>query len=62
MKREDFIYFLEQNGLVFYKHGSRHDIYIHKTTEKKVSVPRHREIKNKFLKLILEEITKKGVN
>ena len=62
MKREDFIHFLEQNGLVFYKHGSRHDIYIHQTTGKKVSVPRHREIKNKFLKLILDEITKKGIN
>jgi len=61
MKREDFIYFLNQNNLEFYKHGSRHDIYIHKITGKKVSVPRHKEIKNKFLKLIINEITKKGI-
>ena len=62
MKREDFIYFLKQNDIVFHKHGSRHDIYIHKTTGKKVAIPRHGEIKNKFLKLILTEITKKGIN
>jgi hypothetical protein len=61
MKREDFIYFLNQNNLVFHKHGSRHDIYIHEITGKKVSVPRHKEIKNKFLKLIIDEITKKGI-
>ena len=61
MKREDFIYFLEQNGLVFYKHGSKHDIYIHKITGKKVAAPRHGEIKNKFLKRILQELTKKGI-
>jgi predicted RNA binding protein YcfA (HicA-like mRNA interferase family) len=58
MNRTDFIKFLERNGLEFYKHGSRHDIYIHKVTGKKVAVPRHSEIKNKFLKIILSEITK----
>jgi predicted RNA binding protein YcfA (HicA-like mRNA interferase family) len=59
MNRQDFIHFLERNGLEFYKHGSRHDIYIHKITGKKVAVPRHSEIKNKFLKIILDEITKR---
>ena len=59
MNRNDFIRFLEQYGLEFFRHGSRHDIYIHKTTGKKVAVPRHSEIKNKFLKKILNEITKK---
>jgi predicted RNA binding protein YcfA (HicA-like mRNA interferase family) len=59
MNRIDFIHFLERNGLEFYKHGSRHDIYIHKITGKKVAVPRHSEIKNKFLKIILNEITKR---
>jgi hypothetical protein len=31
---------------------------MHKVTGKKVAVPRHTEIKNKFLKKILNEITK----
>jgi len=59
MNRNDFIHILNQCGLEFFKHGSRHDVYVHKVTGKKVSVPRHSEIKNKFLKIILSEITKK---
>jgi predicted RNA binding protein YcfA (HicA-like mRNA interferase family) len=62
MKREDFLHLLEQKGVVFFKHGSRHDIFIHKTTGKKVSVPRHKEIKNKFLNLIIAELARKGIN
>jgi predicted RNA binding protein YcfA (HicA-like mRNA interferase family) len=58
MKRSDFIKFLESYGLEFFKHGSRHDIYKHKITGKKVAVPRHGEIANHFLKLIIYEITK----
>jgi len=58
MNRNDFIQFLEQYGLEFYRHGSRHDIYMHKVTGKKIAVPRHTEIKNKFLKNVLKEITK----
>jgi predicted RNA binding protein YcfA (HicA-like mRNA interferase family) len=59
MNSQDFIHFLERNGHEFYKHSSRHDIYIHKITGKKVAVPGHSEIKNKFLKIILDEITKR---
>jgi predicted RNA binding protein YcfA (HicA-like mRNA interferase family) len=59
MNRNDFIHFLEQYGLEFFRHGSRHDIYIQKITGKKVAVPRHSEIKNKFLKNVLKEISKK---
>ena len=60
MNRKDFISFLEQYGLQFYRHGSKHDIYIHRITGKKIAVPRHTEIKNKFLKKILNEITKQN--
>jgi predicted RNA binding protein YcfA (HicA-like mRNA interferase family) len=59
MNRNDFIRFLEQYGLEFFRHGSRHDIYIHKLTGKKVAVPRHTEIKNKLLKKVLKEISQK---
>jgi predicted RNA binding protein YcfA (HicA-like mRNA interferase family) len=58
MNRNDFIHLLEQCGLEFLRHGLRHDIYIHKVTGKKVAIPRHNEIKNKFLKKILNEISK----
>ena len=58
MNHNDFIHLLEQCGLEFLRHGSRHDIYIHKVTGKKVAIPRHNEIKNKFVKKILNEISK----
>jgi len=48
MNRNDFIHFLEQYGLEFFRHGSRHDIYAHKVTGKKIAVPRHTEIKINF--------------
>ena len=59
MNRNDFIHFIERLGLNFYRHGSKHDIYKHRVTGKKVAVPRHSEISNKFLKKIINEITEK---
>jgi mRNA interferase HicA len=56
MKRNAFIKILENNGVVFFRHGSEHDIYIKNETGKRVSVPRHGEIENKLVKLILREL------
>jgi len=56
MNRTEFLKILKEYDVAFYKNGSRHDIYIHKTSGKKIAIPRHREIKNKFLKMILDEI------
>jgi mRNA interferase HicA len=56
MKRNVFIKILEDNGVVFFRHGSEHDIYIKNRTGKKVSVPRHGEIENSLAKLILREL------
>jgi predicted RNA binding protein YcfA (HicA-like mRNA interferase family) len=56
MKRNAFIKILEDHGVVFYRHGSEHDIYIKSETGKKVSVPRHGEIENTLVKLILKEL------
>jgi mRNA interferase HicA len=56
MKRNAFIKILEDNGVVFFRHGSEHDIYIKNRTGKKVSVPRHGEIENSLVKLILREL------
>jgi predicted RNA binding protein YcfA (HicA-like mRNA interferase family) len=58
MNRQDFIKILGEHGVFFDHHGARHDIFIHKQTGKKIPVPRHGEMKNKFLKLILKEIPK----
>ena len=60
MKRSAFIKILEENGVVFFRHGSEHDIYIKNKTGKKVSVPRHSEIENNLAKLILKELNKEN--
>jgi predicted RNA binding protein YcfA (HicA-like mRNA interferase family) len=56
MKRNDFIRILGENGVVFFRSGSKHDIYRQITTGKKVSVPRHGEIENILAKEILKEL------
>ena len=56
MNRTEFLKILKEHNIVFHKHGSRHDIYIHTITGKKISVPRHNEFKNKFLSMLLDEI------
>jgi len=56
MNRIEFTKMLKKHGVVFFKNGTRHDIYIHTASGKKIAIPRHREMKNKFLKLILSEI------
>jgi len=60
MKRDDFIKVLKQNGILFDHHGKRHDIFVHEETGKQIPVPRHNELKNKFLKLVLAEIPDKS--
>ena len=59
MNRKAFIKILELNGVYFDHHGTRHDIYKHLETGKKIPVPRHSEFSNDFLKEILAEIPRK---
>jgi predicted RNA binding protein YcfA (HicA-like mRNA interferase family) len=56
MKRNAFIEILEKHGMIFFRSGSKHDIYWQNATGKKVSVPRHGEIDNILVKEILREI------
>ena len=56
MKRDDFLKILNKSGVVFFRHGANHDIYIHEKTGKKIPVPRHSEIKNVAVINILKEI------
>ncbi|GHU55648.1 hypothetical protein FACS189442_3480 [Spirochaetia bacterium] len=58
MKRNDLLKILAQQGVVLFRHGGGHDIYINEKTGKKVSVPRHSEIGNKMVKVILKELGK----
>jgi len=56
MKRNEFIKILAEHNVVFFRNGSKHDIYQHSVTGKKVTVPRHGEIENILAKEILREI------
>jgi predicted RNA binding protein YcfA (HicA-like mRNA interferase family) len=60
MKRSDFIKILAENEVVFFRHGSDHDIYQNVKTGKKVTVPRHSEIDNKLAKKILSQTKSRG--
>ena len=52
MKRNDFIKILANNGVSFFRNGSKHNIDKQDTTGKKVAVPRHSEIGNILVKEI----------
>jgi predicted RNA binding protein YcfA (HicA-like mRNA interferase family) len=58
VKRNDFLKVLKSEGLVFFRHGSNHDIYMHQKTGKKIPIPRHGEIKNTVVTNIMKEIPK----
>jgi predicted RNA binding protein YcfA (HicA-like mRNA interferase family) len=56
MKRNDFLKILKEKGIIFFKHGTNHDIFLHQKTGKKIPIPRHTEIKNTTVLRILKEI------
>lgn len=56
MNKHEFLKKLSKNNILFLNHGTRHDIYVHKPSGKKVAIPRHSEYSNDFLKLVLKEI------
>jgi predicted RNA binding protein YcfA (HicA-like mRNA interferase family) len=60
MKRGDFLKILAEWGVEFLRHGSSHDIYIHKITRKRIAVPRHGEIENDLAKIILSELSRRS--
>jgi len=55
MKRRDIIKRLEQNGFVFKRYGSNHDIYWNPETKRTVPVERHKEIDEILAKEIFKE-------
>ena len=58
MKRNNFIKILKKHSVDFFRHGSNHDIYINRVSGKKIAVPRHGEIENDLVKIILDELSK----
>jgi hypothetical protein len=58
MNKHEFLNRLSENEISFLNHGTRHDIFIHHPTGKKIAIPRHVEFSNVFLKKVLREIPK----
>jgi len=62
MKRTKLLQILNQMGVVFVRHGKKHDVYKQPVTKIETTVPRHDEIKEytarniiKMLSLIIDE-------
>ena len=52
MKRSELLKQIKKEGCLFYRPGSRHDIYINPKTGQKQPIPRHSEIDNDLAKHI----------
>ncbi|MBA3641475.1 MAG: type II toxin-antitoxin system HicA family toxin [Gemmatimonadota bacterium] len=48
MKRVDLVRHIERHGCALFREGSRHSVYLNRSTRKSSTVPRHREI-NEFV-------------
>ncbi len=56
MKRRDLIRLLITHQCRLHRHGGNHDIYINPHNGRKAPVPRHQEIKESLLKLVLKQL------
>ena len=54
MKRRKLLQILEMNGFEFKRSGGNHDIY--QKGKCKIAVPRHKEINENLVKVILKEM------
>jgi predicted RNA binding protein YcfA (HicA-like mRNA interferase family) len=57
MKRINLIQKLNQMGVVFVRHGSKHDVYKQPATKIETTVPRHDEIKEFTAKNIIKTLS-----
>ncbi len=53
MKQRDLIKRLEKAGFRFFRHGSKHDVYVRGIDEEQI--PRHKEINERLAQAILRK-------
>ena len=58
MKRQELLKLLNQMGVVFVRHGKKHDVYLQPATKIETTVPRHTEIKQFTAKSIIKTLSK----
>jgi predicted RNA binding protein YcfA (HicA-like mRNA interferase family) len=57
MKKTKLIQTLNQMGVVFVRHGKKHDVYMQPATKIETTVPRHDEIKEFTAKNIIKTLS-----
>ena len=57
MKKTRLIQILNQMGVVFVRHGKKHDVYQQPATKIETTVPRHDEIKEFTAKSIIKTLS-----
>ena len=58
MKRQELLKILNSMGVVFVRHGKKHDVYLQPETKMEITVPRHDEIKKFTAKNIIKTLSK----
>ena len=56
MKKAELLQKLNKLGVVFIRHGGKHDIYMQPKTNKESAVPRHDDINEYTAKSILKKL------
>jgi len=56
MKRSELVRMLTAHGCRLLRHGANHDIWLNETTGRKAPVPRHAEIKDSLVRMILRQL------
>ena len=57
MKRTKLLQTLNQMGVVFVRHGGKHDVYRQPITKVETTIPRHDEIKEYTAKSIIKTLS-----
>ncbi|MCL2722664.1 MAG: type II toxin-antitoxin system HicA family toxin [Treponema sp.] len=57
MKRNKLLQILNQMGVIFVRHGKKHDVYIQPATRIETTVPRHTDIKEFTAKSIIKTLS-----
>ena len=59
MKRTKLLQILNKMGVVFVRHGKKHDVYKQPATKIETTVPRHDEVKEYTAKSIIKTLSPK---
>jgi len=62
MKRTKLLQMLNQMGVIFVRHGKKHDVYMQPITKIETTIPRHNDIKEFTAKSIIKTLSHMSIN